>query len=140
MTDGAAVGVLVVTHGPAGAAMLESLRELVGEAAGEGFEALTVPPGEPRDRTASRVEEAARRLDGGAGVLVVTDLFGATPTNCAVELKRAGVAIEVLSGVNLAMLVKLATARRPGRTAARLAHEAAETAIRAIRLAEGGPA
>jgi mannose/fructose-specific phosphotransferase system component IIA len=137
MTVAPQVAVLIVTHGGAAAAMRAALETLVGPAAVRGIAVLTVAPREPRASLLERASEALARLDQGAGVLVVCDLFGATPMNCVMELKRDGRRLEVLGGVNLPMLVKLATVDRTAATVAELARLAAETAIRSIRLGEG---
>jgi mannose PTS system EIIA component len=134
------IGVLLVTHGDAGRDMLDAVTTLAGTDATAGMEAVSVAPGESRDAIVARIDRAVTALDGGAGVLVLTDLFGATPTNCCVELKRAGRRVEVLCGLSLPMLVKIASTDREATDLAGLAHLAAETAIRSIRLGEGGEA
>jgi mannose PTS system EIIA component len=131
------VRVLVVTHGQAGAAMLAAVRGLVGVGVGDDFEALAVGIGETRAEMAPRIREAVERLDAGGGVLVCCDLFGSTPSNCAVDLARGGRAT-VLGGVNLPMLIKLASIDRSDTTPAALAQVAAETASRSIRRSGSG--
>ncbi len=131
--DHAQVGIAVVTHGGAGAAMLAALDRMLGTAALAGFVTVAVEPGDTRDAIVERVRAAAHEADHGAGVVVACDLFGSTPGNCALQLMHAEPGRTVLFGVNLAMLVKLATASRVGVTPAALAHAAAETAIRSIR-------
>ena len=132
--------VLVVTHGEAGAAMLVEVARLLGEEAADAMEPLAVAPGEAREPLRARMDAAVRRLDRGRGVLVLVDLQGSTPCNCAVQLKKDGAAAEILCGVSLPMLVKIASSDRRHLTPAELAHVAAETAIRSIRLGEGGTA
>ncbi len=136
-TPEAKVGVLIVTHGDCGYAMMNSVRTLLGAEALEGFEALAVSPTDPRGPLAERIGTAATRLDRGAGTLIVCDLQGSTAANCSVDLKRQGRNVEVLAGVSLPMLVKLASANRTT-TPTQLAKAAAETAQRSIRLGDGG--
>lgn len=131
------VGVLIVTHGGAGLAMLRALRVLVGPAAEVGFDAISIEPGEAREQIAERIAGATTRLDQGAGVLIVADLHGSTPANCGMELKRAGWQVEVLCGLSLPMLIKLASTDRAGTTPVLLARLAADTAYRSIRLGGG---
>jgi len=136
------ISVLVVTHGDAGVAMVTEVRRLLGESAAEGFEPLPVAAGETREQVYARIDDAVLRLDRGRGVLVIVDLQGSTPCNCALRVKQthASQTVEVLCGVSLPMLVKVATADRANLSASELAHEAATTAIRSIRMGDGGPA
>lgn len=132
------VGVVVVSHGETAAAMLASVRGLLGPAAVEGMEAIAVAPGEGRAEIQARIDAALHHQDQGRGVLLVCDLQGSTPANCCVELKRAEGRHEVLCGLSLPMLIKLASADRRALGPAELAHIAAETAVKSVRLGEGG--
>jgi len=130
------VVVLVVTHGSAGTAMLAALEALLGEAAVAAFEAIEVRVGEPKASIWARLCDAVMRHDPSDGILVMTDLHGSTPTNCALELCRQaqGRRLVVITGVSLPMLVKVATARPRASSPAELAHLASETAVRSIRI------
>ena len=132
--------VLVVTHGDAGDAMLGEARRLLGQHATRSIETLPTTVAESRDQIRSRIDGAVRRLDDGRGVLVLVDLQGSTPCNCAVQVKQSGANVEILCGLSLPMLVKVAASDRARLSPAELAHEAAQTAIRSIRLGEGGSA
>lgn len=134
----AAVGVVVVTHGGSGAAMVMTVQALVGDV--EGVTAFGVRRDETREAIAAVLAKEIAKVERGAGVLVLCDLHGATPSNCAVEIKKGGANVAVLCGVSLPMLVKVVTSDRAHATPGELAHAAAETAIRSIRLGEGGPA
>lgn len=132
------VGIVVVTHGGSGEAMIAVLGQLLGPEAIEGMEAISVAPRESRASIRERIAQAIARQDSGRGVLLVSDLQGSTPANCCVELKHADEAHRVvLCGLSLPMLVKLASADREQLSPAELARLAAETAIRSVRLAEG---
>jgi mannose/fructose-specific phosphotransferase system component IIA len=140
--NAAQVGVVILTHGPAGADMVATLARLLGPAAVAGFVAVEVRIGEAKAEVHLDLDAAVRQADAGAGVLVACDLHGSTPANCAVEDMRGrlpGVELAVISGVSLPMLMKLATAPRTGTTPAGLAQAAVDTAIRSIRV-EGGQA
>ena len=126
------VGILLLTHGDYGPAMLEAVRRLIATDALEGFECVVITPGEPRGVIAARVTDAVRGLDRGGGVLILCDLYGSTPWSCAMEAPKGAV---VLCGLSLAMLVKLASIRRHGTTPETLAQLASETATRAVKLA-----
>ena len=131
---------LVVTHGDAGDAMLGEARRLLGEHATRHIETLPTTVAESKDQIRGRIDSAVRRLDEGRGVLVLVDLQGSTPCNCAVQVKQSGANVEILCGLSLPMLVKVAASDRARLSPAELAHEAALTAIRSIRLGEGGTA
>jgi mannose/fructose-specific phosphotransferase system component IIA len=132
------VGVVIVTHGPAGADMLATLTRLVGVTMVQGMTAVDVRVGESKAAVAAQLAEAVHAVDSGAGVLLACDLHGSTPANCAVELRHAAADVAVVTGLSLPMLIKLASAHR-GTTAAGLAQVAVDTAIRSIRV-EGGRA
>ncbi|MBI4511996.1 MAG: PTS sugar transporter subunit IIA [Deltaproteobacteria bacterium] len=136
----ALVGVLLVTHGDVARAMLAAARVLLGEGPTHAMESLCIDPKEPRESIQARIREATERLDRGDGVLIACDLHGSTPANCAIELKRSGKKVEVLCGLSLPMLIKIASIDRAQHTPAELAHVAAETAIRSVRLGDGGAA
>jgi mannose/fructose-specific phosphotransferase system component IIA len=139
LVDGT-TAVLVVTHGDAGDALLNEARRLLGDFATRVIETLPTAVTESRDQIRTRIDVAVRRLDMGRGVLVLVDLQGSTPCNCAVQVKQSGANVEILCGLSLPMLVKVAASDRARMSPAELAHEAAQTAIRSIRLGEGGSA
>ena len=130
------VSVILLTHGATGAEMLRTLEKMLGRPV-SGFEAVEVTHGEDKKGVADRLAAAVDRIDQGRGVLVVTDLFGSTPCNCAVEIaKRHEHLVEVMCGLNLPMLVKLASVSREV-TPAELVRGALETAHRSIRMVTG---
>lgn len=98
------VGVLILTHGPMAAELLAAAKKIAGEL--EHFEALTLDWAEGVDPARHKVGAAIDRLDLGEGVLVLTDIFGGTPSNIAMSLAEPG-RVEVISGVNLPMVVRL---------------------------------
>ena len=101
-----AVGVLLVTHEGIGPALLAAasgmLRTLPLRA-----EALEVPFDADPDALLPRASAALRRVDGGDGVLVLTDLYGATPSNLAARLARLGTPVRRVSALNLPMLLRV---------------------------------
>ena len=129
------VRILIVTHGAIAGEMLATLRQLLGDAVGDDFAALEIPVGGVRQDTAARISEAVAALDDGAGVVVAVDLHGSTPANCTADLVRAHERpLAVLAGVNLPMLMKLATLAREGTTPGELARGAAETGRKSIQV------
>jgi len=102
------IGLLVVTHGRLAEELVEAVRTIVGAA--EGLEAVSIGWDVEVAEATGHIEEAARRVDRGAGVLILTDMFGGTPTNLGLSLYEHG-RIEIVTGVNLPMLVKFTNLR-----------------------------
>jgi PTS system mannose-specific IIA component len=102
------VGAVVVAHGRLGEAMVQVVEHMLGGR--QGVEAVTTSPSDRREEIRARIEAAVRRVDGGAGVLILTDMLGDTQTNLSVEIARETGA-EVLAGVNMPVLVKMMGAR-----------------------------
>ncbi|GAB4266567.1 MAG: PTS sugar transporter subunit IIA [Deferrisomatales bacterium] len=102
------IGLLIVAHRDLGPALRRAAEGIVGPM--ERVEALSLPYGEPLEDARSRVESAVRRLDAGRGVLILTDMFGGTPTNVSLSVACRG-RVEVLAGVNLPIVLKAQGAR-----------------------------
>ena len=98
------VGVLILTHGSLSEELLAAARVISGDL--NGFEALPLAWSDGFDEAHRKVKDALSRLDHGEGVLILTDIFGATPSNVALEFHQPG-KVEVVSGVNLPMVVRL---------------------------------
>lgn len=99
------VGVLILSHGNLARELLSAAETVAGHP--QSFEALTLSWTEEVSEARGRVGEALRRLDEGDGVLILTDMFGNTPSNVALSFEEPG-KVEVVSGVNLPMVVRLA--------------------------------
>jgi mannose PTS system EIIA component len=125
-----AVGVVLVTHGKVGEEMVRAVEKIVGSFS--GVATVAFKQGEPPESLSTRVEKAARSVDAGGGVLFLTDLHGATPSNVCTSLLGLVQAGETLCGLNLPMLLKLATADRSTGPHA-LAEALQETGRRSIR-------
>lgn len=102
------VGVLVVTHGEFGAALLSAAQLILGEQS--GCDAVSVLVARGVEEIVAELKSAATRLDTGLGVVILTDLFGGTPTTLSLSLLKGG-NVEVVSGVNLPMLIKVFQSR-----------------------------
>jgi mannose PTS system EIIA component len=102
---GPAVGVVIVTHGQLATELLNAAEMIVGDL--PRFAAVSI--GWHDDVTVARdvIADALARVRTDAGVLILTDMFGGTPTNLGLSFLEAGV-VEVVTGVNLAMLIKMA--------------------------------
>ena len=132
-TDGTEpFGVLVVAHGDL-ASVLARLVEKILEAP-LGIETVSVGWDDDVEDSRRRVEEAVQRADRGRGVLILTDMFGGTPTNLALPfLKQRNV--EIVTGVNLPMLVKVPNVRAAPGTLREAADRLRDVGQRAIQLA-----
>lgn len=103
------IGILVVSHGAIGEALLSSAEQILGTPQAR-VAALGVARGDDPDLVLERARTLLARLDEGAGVLVLTDMFGATPCNIAARLLVDG-RVEGVAGVSLPMLVRVLSAR-----------------------------
>lgn len=125
-------GVVIVTHGDAGPRMVEAVERVVGKL---DVRTVTVPIGEATPETEDHLERAVVELDADE-VLFLVDLEGSTPFNLC--CRRCGGRSVVLSGMNLPMLFKLATANR-AHGAEALAEELRATGLKSIHIRAGGP-
>ena len=101
-------GVILVTHVDYGAGLLRAAEVILGPLV--DCSSIQVDAGFDVAETVSRLKEAVRMLDKGNGVIILTDMFGGTPTNLSLSLLGSG-AIEVVTGVNLPMLLKVFESR-----------------------------
>lgn len=100
------VGVVVVTHGNIGQEMVEAAQRIIPEA--KHLRAVSVACDAPLAEASGKIRDAVVAVQTGQGVLILTDLFGGTPSNIALSFLDEP-NIEVVSGVNLPMLIKLAS-------------------------------
>jgi PTS system mannose-specific IIA component len=110
------IGVLLITHGAIGESLLASAAQILGTQPAHAT-ALGVAASEQPEAVLARARALAADLDDGAGVLVLTDMFGATPCNVAARLLENG-RVEGVSGVSLPMLVRVLSGRDRSLTAA----------------------
>jgi mannose PTS system EIIA component len=103
------IGVLIVTHGEIGRALLDSASQILGEAQTQTA-TLSVWRQDDPDDLILRAREILEQIDAGDGVLVLTDIFGATPGNVVSRLLDDG-QVEGVSGVSLPMLLRVLTSR-----------------------------
>jgi PTS system mannose-specific IIA component len=99
-------GLVIVTHYRLGEEFLQALRLIVPDAA--PVHAVSVDPKQSVDEMREAIAQALRRADTGDGVLVLTDMFGGTPSNISLSFLEEH-RVEVVTGLNLPMLIKLAT-------------------------------
>jgi PTS system ascorbate-specific IIA component len=116
------VGILLLTHEAMGDALIATARHILGRIP-LALEAQAVPPGSDVEAALRDAAARVRRLDSGEGVLVLTDVYGATPSNVARRLTELGLDVRRVSGLNLPMLLR--TLNYPEQALAELAQTAA---------------
>ncbi len=112
------IGLILVTHGRLAAEFLAAAEHVVGPQS--AARAICIAPDEDMEERRQEIMRAVSEVDAGAGVIVLTDMFGGTPCNLAISIMEQA-NVEVLAGVNLPMLIKLASVRDEGDMAAAVA-------------------
>jgi len=102
------IGIVIVTHADLGMQLLCTAQEIVGPLL--RVEAVSIQASEEIDKARKKIEGVLARVDDGSGVLVLTDLFGGTPSNLVLSYLETS-RLEVVTGVNLPMLMKLPSLR-----------------------------
>ncbi|MDO9528456.1 MAG: PTS fructose transporter subunit IIA [Syntrophales bacterium] len=98
------VGVLIITHGNLGYELIQSAELIKGRM--DGVLAISVDPTKGVEELKKEISSSIKKVNKGKGVLILTDLFGGTPSNLSLSFLKEG-KLEVISGVNLPMLLKL---------------------------------
>ncbi len=102
------IGMVLVTHGQLAEGFRAALEHVVGPQS--QFETIAIGPEDDMEQRRADILEAAARVQDGSGVVLLTDMFGGTPSNLAISAMEGG-RIEVICGINLPMLIKLASLR-----------------------------
>jgi len=102
------IGLILVTHGRLADELVNAMTHVVGRQ--EAVETVCIDPDDDMELRRREIAEAIARVDAGSGTIILTDLFGGTPSNLAISLMVAG-RVEVIAGINLPMLIRLAKAR-----------------------------
>ena len=103
------IGIILVTHGRLAEEFVNAMEHVVGRQ--EQVATVCIGPNDDMEARRKEIAHAIREVDTGDGALVLTDLFGGTPSNLAISLLQTG-KIEVIAGINLPMLIRLAGARK----------------------------
>ncbi len=103
------IGMVLVTHGQLATEFRSALEHVVGPQ--EQLETITIGPDDDMESRRKDIMAAVCRVNSGAGVVVLTDMFGGTPSNLALSCMNGG-SVEVVAGINLPMLIKLASLRQ----------------------------
>jgi PTS system mannose-specific IIA component len=131
------IGALIVTHGNLAHELLNAARQI--EADVSGIEAVPLEWSDTVDEAREKIAAALERTghDGGRNVrpvIIFTDMFGGTPSNISLSFLEQG-RIEIVTGVNLPMIVKFAMVKEEAKDLATLAHMISEKGSKAIRVA-----
>jgi PTS system mannose-specific IIA component len=131
-TDDGVVGLVLVTHGGSGACLLSAAAEIVGVI--EAAASIAVVVGEDFGDTVRRVAHACDGVDSGAGIVILVDVHGSSEFQACLAMVDGSRPVEIVCGVNLPMLIKLATVDRRGLGPAQIADILKEVGKRSIRL------
>ena len=127
-----AIGVVVVTHEGAADSLVSAAHALLGSL--QGIVAVSCPVADAFQVLVQKVSQACAVVDQGSGVLLLVDVYGSSPFHAAMTLLDGSRDAEVLCGVNLPMLLKLATVDRTRFSPGAIAEILRDTGRRAIRL------
>ncbi|WP_404712092.1 PTS sugar transporter subunit IIA [Sphingomonas sp. MMS24-J13] len=103
------IGLVLVTHGQLAAEFVRAMEHVVGPQ--QFIEPICIGPDDDMEARRADIARAVAAVDQGRGVILLTDLFGGTPSNLAISLMEPG-RVEVIAGVNLPMLIRLEGARK----------------------------
>ncbi len=105
------IGVVLVTHGQLAKEFVSATEHVVGPQ--QSIRAVCIGPDDDMERRREEILSAVAEVDSGEGVVLLTDMFGGTPSNLAISIMDKA-NVEVIAGINLPMLIKIATARESG--------------------------
>ena len=103
------IGMILVTHGKLAEHFIDAMEHVVGKQ--EGVATICIGPNDDMEQRRKDIADAIASVDTGDGAIILTDLFGGTPSNLAISLLDTG-RVEVIAGINLPMLIRLAGARK----------------------------
>jgi PTS system mannose-specific IIA component len=125
------IGIVIVTHCNLGLELIRSAEFIVGSLG--KAKAVSLNPEDQVETLRGKIAEAIEKMDTGNGVILFTDMFGGTPSNISLSFLAEG-KVEVVTGVNLPMLVGLAS-KREGKSLNQVAREIKDYGLRSIALA-----
>jgi mannose PTS system EIIA component len=125
------IGIVIITHGNLAREFRAVLEHVVGPQ--DQIAAIAIAPDDDMEERREAILRAMKSVDTGDGAVLLTDMFGGTPSNLAISAMN-GADVEVIAGVNLPMLIKLARVREENRLheAADQAREAGQKYIRVV--------
>ena len=126
------IGALIVTHGNLAHELLYAASRIESDVA--GMEAVPLDWNDSVDEARDKIAAGLERLGTERGVIIFTDMFGGTPSNISLSFLEQG-RVEIVTGVNLPMIVKFAMLKDEAKDLAALAHVISEKGAKAIRVA-----
>ena len=102
------IGLMIITHGNLALELRSAMEHMIGDQ--NDIEILSITPEDDIDIQKNNIEKKLKELNQGKGVIILTDVFGGTPSNLALNYLEPGV-VEIMSGVNLPMLIKICQLR-----------------------------
>lgn len=102
------IGLMIITHGNLALELKSAMEHMIGDQ--NDIEILSITPEDDIDIQKNNIEKKLKELNQGKGVIILTDVFGGTPSNLALNFLEPGI-IEIMSGVNLPMLIKICQLR-----------------------------
>ena len=102
------IGLMIITHGNLALELRSAMEHMIGDQ--NNIEIFSITPEDDVDIQKNNIEKKLKELKQGKGVIILTDVFGGTPSNLALNFLEPGV-IEIMSGVNLPMLIKICQLR-----------------------------
>jgi mannose PTS system EIIA component len=126
------IGALIVTHGRLANELLNAAQKI--EAKAGVMEAVPLEWTDSVDEAREKIRKALERIGDAEGVIIFTDMFGGTPSNISLSFLEKG-RVEIVTGVNLPMVVKFATMQHDAKDVSSLAHVICEKGSKAIRVA-----
>lgn len=103
------IGLVLVTHGTLASEFVVAMEHVVGPQ--KQIATICIGPRDDMESRRREISQAIKEVDSGDGVIILSDLFGGTPSNLAISLLEVG-KVEVIAGVNLPMLIRLESARK----------------------------
>jgi len=126
------IGALIVTHGNLAYELLNAARQI--EADVSGIEAVPLDWNDTVEEARQKIADGLERIGRDRAVIIFTDMFGGTPSNISLSFLEQG-RIEIVTGVNLPMIVKFAMVKQEAKDVGTLAHVISEKGSKAIRVA-----
>ncbi len=127
------IGLVVVTHGRLAVELIAALEHVVGPQS--AVRTICIGPDDDMEKRRKEILSSVEEVDSGKGVILLTDMFGGTPSNLAISIMDQ-TNVEVIAGVNMPMLIKLASNRKAG-SLKKVALEAQDAGRKYINIASG---
>ena len=127
------IGLVVVTHGRLAVELISALEHVVGPQS--AVRTICIGPDDDMEKRRKEILNSVEKVDSGKGVILLTDMFGGTPSNLAISIMDQS-NVEVIAGVNMPMLIKLASNRKAG-SLKKVALEAQDAGRKYINIASG---